>query len=524
MPATSLHHHRSWVHKLDTSGGDATTGAASSRLRAVTDGLKHRWVFGSAIGKGGFARVVQAVDENGKAHAAKFVAKQPGASRELLLAELSGARNVIPVVDSGETDDEYVLIMPMAETSLREHIEKNGPLPVAEALKVLIDIATALADLDGKVIHRDLKPENVLSLDGTWCLADFGISRYADAITEADETRKHFLTAPYAAPEQWLSEHATRATDVYSFGIMAFELLEGARPFNGTREQLRDAHLHSDPPAMSVGPVLAALVQECLFKAQEARPAPANLLAKLNKAEARAADPRWSRLASANHAEVQRQAAADAQSAREQTEFERRRKLFDAATTSWSRISEQFHEIIREHLSAAALHVRSDKHWSVNLNEASFGLSYPQFQGSRVPEMPFDVVATATLSVLTSERTSRTRQWIGRSHSLFFSDAFIEGEYGWVETAFMDMPLVKSAGSRDLEPFAMVDLQEHALHHALGNVLGVRQVAWEFTPIDSGDCDDFLQRWLDWFASASEHRLWRPHQMPEHPIARNWRR
>lgn len=487
--------------------------------------MSQQWIFGTQIGGGGFARVVEATDEGGVVHAAKFVKKQPGASREMLLAELGGVRNVVPVVDSGEVGDEYVLVMPLAETSLRDHIEQAAPLAESDALAVLIDVATALADLDGVVVHRDIKPENVLCLNGVWCLADFGISRYADAVTEAGETRKHFMSGPYAAPEQWLAKHATPATDVYAFGVMAFELLEGHLPFGGmTWEDFREAHLHSDPPAMMVGPALAALVQECMFKAPEARPTAANLLARLSKAQERAADSRWSRLASANHAVVQRRAAADAETAREQTELERREGLFNAATVSWSRISDQFREIVDEYLSAATVVVRRDKHWSIDLNDAKLGLSYPAIQTPRRPEISFDIVATSTLSLLTPKRTEGGQQWIGRSHSLYFADAFAEGEYAWFETAFMDMPMMSRTGFRDQEPFAMNDLGEIALHHALGSVMGTRQIAWEMTRIDPGDCDDFLQRWFDWFASAAEGTLQRPNRMPENDVPRNWRR
>ncbi|TSD65720.1 serine/threonine protein kinase [Aeromicrobium piscarium] len=491
----------------------------------VGDELNQPWIFGTQIGGGGFARVVEATDGGGVVHAAKFVKKQPGASREMLLAELDGVRNVVPVVDSGEVGDEYVLVMPLAETSLRDHIDQAGPLSQADALAVLIDVAIALTDLDGVVVHRDIKPENVLRLNGAWCLADFGISRYADAATESGETRKHFMSGPYAAPEQWLAKHATPATDVYAFGVLAFELFEQHLPFDGmTWEDLREAHLHSDSPSMTVGPALAALVQECMFKAPEARPTAANLLARLRKAQERAADSRWSRLASANHAVVQRRAAADAETAREQTEFERRQDLFAAATASWWRISDQFHEIVNEYLSAATVVVRHDKHWSIELNDAMLGLSYPAFQTPFRPEISFDIVATSTLSLLTPKRTEGDQQWIGRSHSLYFADAFVEGEYAWFETAFMDIPMMNRTGFRDQEPFAMNDLGENALHHALGSVMGTRQIAWGMTRIDAGDCDDFLQRWFDWFASAAEGTLQRPNRMPEKDVPRNWRR
>lgn len=490
----------------------------------VTADLKQKWTFGAQIGGGGFARVVEARDASGMLHAAKFVAKQPGAARELLLAELDGVRNVVPVVDSGEVGDEYVLVMPMAEKSLRQHLDTNGPLLEADALSILVDVASALSDLDGKVVHRDLKPENVLLLDEAWRLADFGISRYADAATEPGETRKEFLSAPYAAPEQWLLQHATPATDVYAFGVVAYELLEGKLPFSGaTQADLREAHLHADPAPMTTGSVLAALVQECLFKAPEARPTPANLLAKLEKAQERAATPRWGRLASLNHTAVQRKAAAEAQTLRERTEAERREKLFAAATASWTRLSDQFLNVVSEYLGAATVTTHQQGHWFVELNEAKFGLSFPDFQKQRRPEISFDVVGTSTLTLLTPARASAGSPWIGRTHSLYFADATREGEYAWFETAFMDMPLANRSRSRDQEPFAMNNLGEVHLHQALSRAMGVRQVAWEFTRIDPSDCDDFLERWLDWFAAAAEGTLQRPNQLPERPFQRNWR-
>jgi serine/threonine-protein kinase len=87
----------------------------------------------------------------------------------------------------------------------------------------------------------------------------------------------------------------------------------------------------------------------------------------------------------------------------------------------------------------------------------------------------------------------------------------------------MDMPMMNRVGFRDQEPFAMDDLGEAALHEALRGVAGIRQIAWEFTPVDPGDCEDFVQRWLDWFASAAEGTLDRPNQLPEHPVPRTWR-
>jgi serine/threonine protein kinase len=143
--------------------------------------LAKTWQLGEPIGTGGFGRVVRATSGSEVA-AIKFVPKEPGADRELLFVDLDEVGNVIPVLDSGETGDDWVLIMPLAECSLRQRLDRGDVTP-DEATAVLTDVATALASLDGRVVHRDLKPENVLLYEGRWCLADFGISRYAEATT-----------------------------------------------------------------------------------------------------------------------------------------------------------------------------------------------------------------------------------------------------------------------------------------------------------------------------------------------------
>ena len=118
--------------------------------------------------------------------------------------------------------------MPRAEKSLKDHLAERRPLPIEEATSIMSDVAAALASLGGKVVHRDIKPANVLLLGGQWCLADFGIARYAEASTSAD-THKWAWTKAYNAPERWRDERASPASDVYSFGVMAYEMLSGTR-------------------------------------------------------------------------------------------------------------------------------------------------------------------------------------------------------------------------------------------------------------------------------------------------------
>ena len=176
--------------------------------------LSERWTLGVQLGKGGFGRVFAATASDGTAAAVKLVPKEPGASREMLFVELAaveGVRDVVPVLDSGDTDDEHIIVMPMAEQSLRDRLEAaGGPLSLEQAITALTDVAAALAALDGRVVHRDIKPENVLLIDGARCLADFGISRYTEAAT-ATATHEWAMSTPYAAPGRWRSERATAA-------------------------------------------------------------------------------------------------------------------------------------------------------------------------------------------------------------------------------------------------------------------------------------------------------------------------
>lgn len=163
--------------------------------------LSSTWTVGEQLGRGGFGRVYE-LSGGDQPAVAKFVPKAAGAERELLFVGLDGVRNVVPIIDSGDYKNNWVLVMPRAERSLRDHLSDQGDvLGFDDALAILLDVATALVDLDGNVVHRDLKPENVLLLDGAWCLADFGISRYAEAST-APDTHKWSMSPAYAAPER----------------------------------------------------------------------------------------------------------------------------------------------------------------------------------------------------------------------------------------------------------------------------------------------------------------------------------
>lgn len=481
-----------------------------------------RWVVGDKIGAGGFGQVFVVTSDNKEA-VAKFVPKTPGADRELLFVSLDGVRNVVPVIDSGEHEDSWVIVMPRADLSLREHLDGSGTPSIEESIVILDDITAALADLDGKVVHRDLKPENVLLLDGHWCLADFGISRYAEAST-APDTRKFALSPSYAAPERWRNEHATNSADMYALGVMGYEMLAGQRPFaEGSIEDLREAHLHADPPSLEGVPtVLVTLVDECLYKSPQTRPSPAHFRARLERYHAKVeTSTGLAQLQEADHAEVQRRAEAARQQSRARTESERRADLAASAARGLRRISDQLSADITASASSAALSASRDGGWTLRLNSATltFGAGAGEHRtswgGWTAP--PFDIVSVASVNLrVPADRSG----YEGRSHSLWFGNIQTPGEYGWFETAFMISPVIPRQGRQD--PFALDPGEESA--KAVWPGMAEFQVAWPFTRLEPDDLTEFVSRWAGWLASAANGGLARPSTMPERSPEGSWRR
>jgi serine/threonine-protein kinase len=486
--------------------------------------LNKEWAVGARIGGGGFGAVFEAEDTAGEKAAVKLVPKAPGTEREMLFIDLEGVRNVVPVIDSGEHEDQWVLVMPRAEKSLRDHLQKHGQLSLNEAVAVLSDVAEALADLkDREIVHRDLKPENILLLGGRWCLADFGIARYAEATT-AKRTFKFHATFAYMAPERWNNQRATSASDIYALGVLAYELLEGTPPFTGPDEHdYHDQHLNGTlPPLTTAPPLLAALITECLFRAPQGRPAAGNLLARLGQIPAAPLSGGLAALAQANQGAVARQAEADRRASAHATEADRRKALLEAATTSFSFIADAVLTTLTT--AAPSAEVRKDNQggWIVRINDAQLSLSGPRETAFEVwrttsTPAPFDVIASAMLSL---KAPANHHGYGGRSHSLWYADAQTAEQYQWFETAFMGTPF--GPQSTSVKPFALPPQSDAAI--ALRPVMGGAQVAWPFMPLVVGDLDEFISRWADWLAQAATGRLAHPSRMPERDPQGSWRR
>ena len=482
--------------------------------------LNQKWSLGKQLGKGGFAEVYLGQSDNGEEVAIKLVPKGAGAGRELLFEDLSEVPNIVPVIDRGEWNNYWVIVMPKAELSLRDHIDaRGGTLSVDEVLGIMSDVVEALAAIGGRVVHRDIKPANILLLNGRWCLADFGIARYAE-VTTAPDTHKFSKTPAYAAPEQWREERATTATDVYALGVVAYEALAGRRLFEGP--DYRRQHLGVTPEEIPNVPVpLQSLIEECLFKGPEARPTPQKLLQQLKRQPTTPSEA-TKRLQEANAVAVKRQTEQERQDSAARSEAERRQELYNDAQQKLRRLSQMLGDQISLYASAAKHEAgRNQSSWT--LNDAILSITSPvlmQWEANDViGEMSFEVVAYSAITITQPPSKHQIGGYAGRSHSLWFCDAHSAGVFRWYETAFMRT----FGGSGATAPFSMAPLDRDALI-AIGPALHTHQLAWPFVPIDQGDENAFIQQWIEWFGYAAQRELRYPSQMPERETSGSYRR
>ena len=192
--------------------------------------------------------------------------------------------NIATVFDYGEEDGLAYLVMELVEGApLSQVLRERGPLPAAEVRSIMGQAAVALGVAhEAGVVHRDVKPPNILLRDdGLVKLTDFGIARAIDA---SGHTRTGELlgTPNYISPEQAMGRQATGASDLYSLGVVAHEMLCGERPFDrGTPIATALSHVQEPPPQLPPGVPedLAQVIDDCLAKDPEHRPPNARAVA-----------------------------------------------------------------------------------------------------------------------------------------------------------------------------------------------------------------------------------------------------
>ena len=236
-----------------------------------------------AIGRGGSATVYLARDcRHDRDVALKVLHPELAATmaaerflREIATTARLNHPHILPLLDSGQADGLLYFVTPYVPgESLRERIRRQGPLPIAEAIRIVADVADALAAAhEAGVIHRDIKPENILISGRHAVVTDFGVARAMSAAAPGLTTGMALGTPSYMAPEQAMADPALdHRVDLYALGVLAYELLTGKPPVTGeTPQEILTAHVvgtvepvenvRTDTPAG-----LASLVGRCLAK------------------------------------------------------------------------------------------------------------------------------------------------------------------------------------------------------------------------------------------------------------------
>jgi len=198
--------------------------------------------------------------------------------REVRLAAALQHPHIVPLLAAGEAGGVLYYTMPFVTgESLRARMDREGALPVTEAVRYLRDVADALAGAHAQgIVHRDIKPENVLLGHQHATVTDFGIAKAlapSDGGGSLTGTGLAIGTPAYMAPEQASGEAQTdHRADLYALGVLGYEMLAGEPPFRGgTAQALVAAHLSRTPTQLtelrpSLPPELGAVIMRCLEK------------------------------------------------------------------------------------------------------------------------------------------------------------------------------------------------------------------------------------------------------------------
>jgi eukaryotic-like serine/threonine-protein kinase len=265
-----------------------------ARLQAA---LGDAYVLERELGGGGMSRL--------------FVATERSLNRQVVIkvlppelaSEVSAARfkqeievaaqlqhpHIVPILASGSRDELLWFVMPFVRgESLRHRLKASGKLPVRDAVRILIEVADALAYAHRQgIVHRDIKPENILLEEGHAVLADFGVARAIVAARTANVSGGGNLTGTgmsvgtptYMAPEQAAGEsHVDARADIYALGLVGYEMLAGQHPFGGTGsvQSMIVAHLTEPAPPVSklradTPPGVNAAISRALAKTPDER-------------------------------------------------------------------------------------------------------------------------------------------------------------------------------------------------------------------------------------------------------------
>jgi tetratricopeptide (TPR) repeat protein len=258
----------------------------SDLYERLQDAVGESYRLENELGGGGMSRVFLAEEvELGRRVVIKVLPPEMAAGvnqdrfrREVQLAASLQHPHIVPLLTAASSGDLLYYVMPYIKgESLRAKLTREGELPLGEAVRILRDVADALAAAHEEgVVHRDIKPDNVLISGNHAVVTDFGVAKAVTASSGGSNLTSLGValgTPAYMAPEQAAADpHTDHRADIYGLGAMAYEMLCGRPPFVGaTPQAVLAAHVSETPDPVTkhrdaVPPALAELVMRCLAK------------------------------------------------------------------------------------------------------------------------------------------------------------------------------------------------------------------------------------------------------------------
>jgi serine/threonine-protein kinase len=255
-------------------------------IERLSTALADRYRIEREVGQGGMATVYLAEDvRHHRKVAVKVLRPELAASmgpdrfvREIEIAAQLQHPHILPLLDSGDAAGFLFYVMPYVQgESLRDRLVRERELPVHDALRIVTEVADALAHAHGHgVVHRDIKPENIMLSGRHALVTDFGVAK---AVSEASGRLQltsvgvALGTPTYMAPEQASADPTLdHRVDIYALGVVAYELLAGRPPFTGhSAQEVLAAHLTRPPEPIrsfrgNVAPAVETIVLRCLEK------------------------------------------------------------------------------------------------------------------------------------------------------------------------------------------------------------------------------------------------------------------
>ncbi len=258
----------------------------------MTEGtiLNERYKSLSKIGNGGMAIVYKALDlETNQIVAIKVLRPELAEDKTLLKRFHQEAKavsalshpNIVKLLDVGDSDNIHYIVMEFIEgITLKEYIKANKVIEPMEAARIALQVAFALQHAHEKgIIHRDVKPHNImLDTDGTIRLTDFGIARTVSEATRTTQHGKDMIgTVYYISPEQVQGKDVDDRTDIYSLGVVLYEMVTGRVPFDGdTSVNIAMKHVSQKPESprelnKNIPPALDSIIRKAMAKKFENR-------------------------------------------------------------------------------------------------------------------------------------------------------------------------------------------------------------------------------------------------------------